>query len=242
MYIPILTYHRLLKDSPTTAADPKRISVSQGQFRSHLSFLWSLGYRSVSLAGYPAQLRAGQAPARKSFAITFDDGYEEVLTLGLPILQEFGFTATIFAVPGQLAGCNAWDDGQAKLLGAEQYHTLEKAGITIGAHTWSHVHLPKVNAASAREEIVDSKRKLETLLGHPVGLFAYPYGEYTADVETMVREAGFEAGFATDRAPRDHAADLFCLRRVVIFPRTNIWEILWKVQKWYPVYQDWKRR
>src|SRR5882724_5620365 len=144
MYLPILTYHRLLPGPPDNTTDPKRIAVSQNQFRSHLKCLKSLGYRTASLATYAEQLRRGQAPARKTFAITFDDGYEEVLTLAWPVLQEFGFTATVFAVPGQLGGANAWDDGHAKLLSAAQYRTPAEAGITIGAHTSSHVHLPQV--------------------------------------------------------------------------------------------------
>src|SRR5882724_10805773 len=164
MYLPILTYHRLLPGPPDNTTDPKRIAVSQNQFRSHLKCLKSLGYRTASLANYAEQLHRGQAPARKSFAITFDDGYEEVLTLGLPILQEFGFTATVFAVPGQLGGSNAWDDGGARLLSADQIKRLAQAGITIGAHTCQHVHLTRVDSETARREIQDSKQKLESIL------------------------------------------------------------------------------
>jgi peptidoglycan/xylan/chitin deacetylase (PgdA/CDA1 family) len=242
MYIPILTYHRLLPGSPDHTTDPKRIAVSQNQFRSHLKCLKSLGYRTASLADYAEQLRRGRTSARKSFAITFDDGYEEVLTLALPVLQEFGFTATVFAVPGQLGGVNAWDDGHAKLLSAAQVRTLAEAGIMIGAHTSSHVHLPQVGPALARREITDSKKRLEEMLGRPVTTFAYPYGESNPLVETFVQEAGFEAAYATDRAPRDQTENLFCIRRVVVFPRTNVWGIWWKVQPWYPAYQDWNRR
>src|SRR5579872_3062415 len=113
MYLPILTYHRLLPQSPSQAVDPKRISVSAGQFRAHLRWLKRFGYQTVSLADYPDRLRNHRPLASKSFALTFDDGYEEVLTLGLPILQEMGFTATVFAVPGEFGGVNRWDDGKA---------------------------------------------------------------------------------------------------------------------------------
>ena len=30
-------------------------------------------------------------------------------------------------------------------------------------------------------------------------------------------------------------------RHEFVFPRTSVWELLWKVQPWYPAYQDWKR-
>ncbi len=240
--LPILTYHRLLSEDPTPRVDPKRIAVSQNQFRRHLSWLSTLGYRAVSLGTYIHELQQhGRRIGHKTFAITFDDGYEEVLTLGLPILQEFGFTATVFAVPGQLGGANVWDDGQAKLLTADNLRQLDKAGITIGAHTCQHVHLTQVDAATARREIQESKTLLENTLGHAVTLFAYPYGESNNAVEAMVKEAGFAAAFATDRAPLLHADNLYRVRRSVVFPKNSAFQILIKAQTWYPAYQEWKR-
>ena len=191
---------------------------------------------------YVQRLRQGGKVPSRSFAITFDDGYEEVLTLGLPVLAELGYTATVFAVPGELGGRNTWDDGGAKLLTASELRKLDQAGITIGAHTCRHVHLTRVSPAEATREVAQSKEILEHTLGKGVTLFAYPYGETNDSVDHYVREAGFEAAFSTDDAPRDHAVNLFRLRRTVVFPRNNAWEILWKVQPWYPAYQDWKRR
>ena len=238
-YLPILTYHRLLDRPPTKEADPNRVAVSQDQFRAHLSWFKRLGYKTISLAGYVRALRAGEgAPARR-LAITFDDGCRDVLTLGLPVLKEFGFTATVFAVASE--DHNAWDDASVPLMTTQELREWKAAGMDVGAHTCHHVHLPRVPADTARKEIQDSKAGLESLLGQAVPLFAYPYGESTPAIEAFAREAGFEAAFATDRAPRDHSQNLYRLRRVVVFPRTTAWEILMKIQRWYPAYQDLKR-
>lgn len=241
-YLPILTYHRIIKEEPTKAVDPKRIAVSAAQFRSHMTFLKRLGYHSVSLNTYGRQLRENPRIPARSFAITFDDAYQEMVTLALPVLRDTGFAATVFAVSGQLGGTNAWDDGQAALLTADGLRAWRQAKMDVGAHTCSHVHLPQVDAAAARHEIVDSKKQLEEVLGETVSTFAYPYGETNEVVSGLVRDAGFDAAFVTDRGRRNHAENLYHLRRVVIFPRTNLWELLWKVQRWYPAYQDWKRR
>jgi peptidoglycan/xylan/chitin deacetylase (PgdA/CDA1 family) len=240
-YLPILTYHRLLAGDPTRSADPKRIAVSAAQFESHLKWLRRLGYQSVSLQDYVADLRAGKPPARKTIGLTFDDGYEDVFTLGLPLLKKYGFTALTFSVPGEMGGCNRWDDSRSPLMSREQFRAWHSAGMEVGAHTSSHVHLPAVDPARARQEIVESKRTLEDVLQRSVPLFAYPYGEYSATVKTLVQEAGFAAAFATDRAPQNHEADFFALRRAVVFPKSNAWNILWKAQRWYPAYQDSRR-
>jgi peptidoglycan/xylan/chitin deacetylase (PgdA/CDA1 family) len=240
--LPILTYHRLLDEEPTRQADPRRIAVSARQFRAQLAWLKRLGYRTLRLDDYAEMLRAGQEPPARSFAISFDDGYEEVLRLGLPILQAFGYTATVFAVAGELGGVNRWDGGTAALLSADQYRTLERAGIAIGGHTLTHVHLPEASLERVRQELVESKGLLEEVLGKPVTTFAYPYGESTEAVEREVEAAGYRAAYATDRAPADHRANRYRLRRAVVFPRNSVWEILWKAQPWYSRYQDWKRR
>jgi peptidoglycan/xylan/chitin deacetylase (PgdA/CDA1 family) len=241
-FLPILTYHRLLPGEPTKDVDPKRIAVSLAQFRRHLVWLKRLGFQSVRLDQYARDLRSGKAPKARSFAISFDDGYEEVFTLGLSALKEFGFTATIFAVPGHLGGTNQWDDGRARLMSAEQYRQWDAAGNTVGAHTSTHVHLPAVPIAAAESEIAGSKRLLEDVLQKPVTIFAYPYGERNAEIVRLVDAAGFEAAYATDRASPTHDGHPLELRRAVVFPRNNAWEILLKSQRWYPAYQDWKRR
>jgi peptidoglycan/xylan/chitin deacetylase (PgdA/CDA1 family) len=238
-YLPILTYHRLLPRAPTRDADPQRIAVSQSQFRGHLRWLKSLGYETLPLAGYVRALRAGEKVPARRLAITFDDGYRDVLTLGLPVLKEFGFTATIFAVSAEER--NAWDHGNAPLMNAQELRDWQAAGMEVGAHTSHHVHLPQVSPDIARKEIQDSKARLEDLLGKAVSTLAYPYGESTPAVEALAENAGFAAAFATDRAPRDHSENLYRLRRAVVFPRNNVWEIFLKAQRWYPAYQDWKR-
>jgi peptidoglycan/xylan/chitin deacetylase (PgdA/CDA1 family) len=240
-YLPILTYHRVLPGYADHRSDPNRISLSQERFRTHLAWLDRLGYRTIGLDEYSRLLRQGGTIPSRSVAITFDDGYEDVLTYALPVLRDFHFTATVFAVTGQLGGFNTWDDGGARLLTAHGLRALTHAGITIGAHSSHHVHLTRVDVAVAQREIEESKQHLEQVLGRPVSLFAYPYGESNEQVERFVEQAGFTAAFATDRAPRDHAQNRFRLRRVVIFPQTNLWQLLWKVQRWYPLYQDWQK-
>ncbi len=239
--LPILTYHRLLSGEATREADPKRIAVSAAQFRSHLAWLKRLGYSSFPLQDYPRYLREGRPLPSRSVGITFDDGYVDVLTLGLPVLQEFGMTATIFAVSAELDGVNRWDDGAARLMSIPQYQQWAKAGMGIGAHTRHHVHLPRVSADVARDELAGCKKDLESALGHPITLLAYPYGETDDAVDLLAQEAGYEAAFATDQAPIDHAGHLYRLRRAVVFPKNSTLEIILKSQTWYTRYQQWKR-
>src|SRR5882757_601885 len=96
-YLPILTYHRVINEEPTKAVDPQRIAVSAAQLRSHLQWLKQLGYCSLSMNRYAAMLNAGEPVPSGVVGITFDDAYEEMITLALPILKEQGFIATVFS-------------------------------------------------------------------------------------------------------------------------------------------------
>jgi peptidoglycan/xylan/chitin deacetylase (PgdA/CDA1 family) len=76
-------------------------------------------------------------------------------------------------------------------------------GMSIGAHTLSHLWLPMLSPAQRRREIAGNKDDLERLLSLPVTSLAYPYGGFDEDTVTVARECGFrEAVSAQDRAAR----------------------------------------
>lgn len=71
-----------------------------------------------------------------------------------------------------------------------------------------------MSQAQLRAEIVDSKKKLESLLGTPVLTFAYPFGDVTSAAVDYVQFAGYIAamdakGFTADQGKRS----LFALQR-----------------------------
>lgn len=102
------------------------------------------------------------------------------------------------------------DHAHDLMLTAEMVANLDRHGVEIGAHTVTHPILTSLDDASARDEIRTGKEQLESMLGKPVRLFAYPNGKVGKDFDArhvaMVREAGFEAAFTTSvgAITRDH--------------------------------------
>jgi len=71
---------------------------------------------------------------------------------------------------------------------------------TIGAHGVTHTPLALLSAAEQQQELADSRRELETLLGREVRLFAYPFGgrgQFDATTHRLCREAGFRLAATT---------------------------------------------
>jgi peptidoglycan/xylan/chitin deacetylase (PgdA/CDA1 family) len=73
----------------------------------------------------------------------------------------------------------------------ELIQIAEDGLIELGAHTRHHPTLPELPLERQREEIISSKRDLETLLNRQVDGFAYPNGMATLDTKRIVGEAGF---------------------------------------------------
>ena len=95
--VPILCYHSFVDGGipPWVARGGLHLPVDR--FRRQMRFL-SRHYRVVSLDEFVESSISGrgrQLPPR-SMAITFDDGYANNLNVAAPVLEEFGFPATIF--------------------------------------------------------------------------------------------------------------------------------------------------
>lgn len=80
------------------------------------------------------------------------------------------------------------------LLTAEQLVRLAASPwIEIGAHTLNHPVLANLSESEQKQEIIQSKNTLEEILGRPVRIFAYPYGNksaFNAVSQGIVHETG----------------------------------------------------
>lgn len=95
-YLSILMYHGVISE-PLPLPDWCFIGVDT--FRRQMRTLAGSGLEVLPIAEAVDRLRAGGL-ARPAVAITFDDGYRNNVTTALPVLQEFGFPATIFLTTG----------------------------------------------------------------------------------------------------------------------------------------------
>ncbi len=190
---PILTYHKL---GPAPArVRLKGLYVSTRLFSRQLAELRAAGYRSGSLAGAAGPRR------EKELVLTFDDGYVNVLRLGVGPLRENGFQAVQFLVADLLGRHNEWDvpmgEAPEPMMDAAQVRDWLAAGHDIGSHTLTHPFLSRLPASQAREEIVSSRKKLEDIFGRRIEHFCYPYGDWNAPVRDLVKEAGYATACTT---------------------------------------------
>jgi peptidoglycan/xylan/chitin deacetylase (PgdA/CDA1 family) len=134
-------------------------------------------------------------------AITFDDGYEDIVDNALAELSKRGMPSTVFIIT-ELLGCKRnWehrggeDTSEVRLMSPEQLRNLPSDLVRIGSHTMTHAFLPRLEVGKMQEELSGSRAKLEKLLNREVKTFALPYGAYNDTVLRICREAGYERVF-----------------------------------------------
>ncbi|MDH7788696.1 peptidoglycan/xylan/chitin deacetylase (PgdA/CDA1 family) [Ochrobactrum sp. 19YEA23] len=223
MRIPILLYHQIAplpqKDMPFHG-----LLVHPARFRSQMKWLKRAGYRGLSLRDALPYIK-GEKTGNVA-AITFDDGFLNVLENAAPVLADYGFTATNYFVANQVGGSNVWDQmlgvPKTPLMSVTQLREWAALGHEVGAHTLDHVHLTATPDDEAKRQIAQSKMVLEDVLGGEVSGFCFPYGENNAIHREMVKEAGFKTATTTVRRRTDPADDLFELPRISI-RRRDIW-------------------
>jgi peptidoglycan/xylan/chitin deacetylase (PgdA/CDA1 family) len=108
---------------------------------------------------------------------------------------------------------------QKDMLTWDMLREMSKGGVSIGAHTVTHRILTRISPSEAEWEITESRHRIEQRLGEPVRHFAYPNGTYSdwnAEIQKMVKQAGFETACTTVRGTNSAGRDLYALRRLEI--------------------------
>lgn len=215
-HVPVLMYHNV--GSPPANAVLRSMYVRPRAFARQMALLRRLGYRGVSMGEAMPVLRGERS--ERIVAITFDDGYVDVLENALPVLQRLGFGATCYFVSGALGSANEWDEGviaeRKPLMDAAQLRRWADAGMEVGAHSRHHPHLPQCDDARLRDETGTCRRELEQLCGRPVDQFCYPFGDFDGRTVDAVRAAGYVAATTTRRGRARVGDDLLRIRRVLV--------------------------
>lgn len=216
--IPILLYHSLKAE----ATEPyRRFSMDPGQFAEQMEHIAGGGYTSFTVAQLLAALAdpAGALPERP-IVITFDDGFEEMHSVALPVLTRLGLQSTAYIVTAHLGGTSRWlaplGEGERPMLSPSQVRDLDEAGIEIGAHGHRHHALDEMPFSLAASEIDTCRVRLEEIVNHAVVTFAYPYGYHTRRIKRYLEASGFESACGVKQALSHPGDDRFALARAIV--------------------------
>jgi len=121
----------------------------------------------------------------KTVALTFDDSVRSHLTVAAPLLKKHGFGGTFFVT-------HAWMDDTNNYLSWEEIAELDKMGLEVGNHSWSHIAFatPK-DAELLSNELVKVEFELEKVgVPKPVS-FSWPGNQFGPEAVEVLKNAGY---------------------------------------------------
>ena len=191
---PVLCYHRI--------GGPLELGVTRvgrSVFPRQMTALARAGWRTLSLDEF-ADVRTTH-DARRTFLLTFDDGYASLAEHAYPILADLGFTATTFLITDYVGKTNDWDVrytwNRLEHLTWQQIEHWRSRGFDFASHGATHRRLTWLADEEVATELGRSREQLVERLGLEAGTaIAYPFGAVDERVVECARAAGYELGFA----------------------------------------------
>jgi len=206
--IPILMYHSIARDVDDNVHPYYRTVTTPETFEMQMEFLSQSGYevltlsKAVGLLQYEFNCAIRKSPdhLRRQVVITFDDGFQDFYSTAFPILERFGFKATVFLTSGLI--------GRTFLTGREclravEIRELAEKGTEFGSHTINHPQLKGLPMDEIIHELAGSKASIEDIIGSKVSLFSYPYGfpeedgEFIRKLGSLLIKESYSAGVTT---------------------------------------------
>jgi peptidoglycan/xylan/chitin deacetylase (PgdA/CDA1 family) len=202
--VPVLNYH-MVNDQTDN-----RLAVGTQEFAAQMDYLAKQGYTSITPDELLKYLQKGAPLPERAVLITFDDGYRDNYTNAFPIMQKYGFTATIFLITDYI-------DRDDWYMNWAEVQEMQQSGFVFGSHTLSHTPLTAVSVDEAEKQLRVSREVLEWRLAAPVTYIAYPTGAYNDAIKGMTERAGYHAAFTVDFGRVSQRDDAFALKRIPMF-------------------------
>lgn len=185
--IPIIMYHHIRSFDDPDDTIGTNLSVSEDDFKKQIDYLNQNGYTTITfenMAKFPNEVLP-----EKPVILTFDDGYDDNY-LAFEMLRENQFLGVFYIISNYL--------GRAGHLTPDQVVEISDTGMEIGSHTVNHLNLTNLSDQQLKSELLDSKVKLEKLIGKEVISLCYPSGKYSSVTTEAAKNIGYKTATTTN--------------------------------------------
>jgi peptidoglycan/xylan/chitin deacetylase (PgdA/CDA1 family) len=206
--LPILMYH-YVEPLPAGADELRQgLTVRPEDFAAQMAYLHAQGYVTLSLYDLIEALALGRELPEPAVVLTFDDGYRGLYEYALPVMQQYGFTGTVFVITQLM------DEGFPQYLTWEQAKALYALGWKIEPHTKTHHNLKGRGRDFQLYQMLGSMLTVQAQLGTMPRFFAYPSGQYDDLSVQLAGELHLWGAVTTDYGRWHTHSQRYTLRRV----------------------------
>lgn len=186
--VPIFVYHSVRAHIKGESKLQDAYDVTPELLEEELKYLRDGDYTTITFADVKANFDHGTPLPPKPVILSFDDGWRNEYEYAFPLLKKYNMRGTFFIFTNPIGRKDHW-------VTWEEIKEMEAAGMEIGGHTRTHPELTKIMTDKELDkEIAGGKKIIEDHLGHPVEVFAYPFGLEDERVVAAVARAGYSLG------------------------------------------------
>jgi len=193
--IPLVEYH------DTEYKGGATIQMKTEWFLEQMQWLSDNGFKSLTGEELIHFVHGESQPPQNSFALRFDlglPGHTNFLDVIVPALEKYSFHAFFFVLTKMIK-----DESKENYIWWGQLREWEQTGLVeVGSHGVNHPDYRKITAAAIRSDAKQSKRIIETKLGHPISFLAYPYDSVPDRPGSLLKPLGYVLAFAGYRPER----------------------------------------
>ena len=222
LQIPIFVYHDLVEDESEIEFDYMQTTVKT--FEKQMTQLMKLGYKPITYQDL-VEYKDGNKPiSKRSFIVTFDDGYIGVYDYAYKIAQKYNIPITSFEI--------------SEKVGSDGYYTWEQAKemkesglVSIYLHGYKHTNY---NERPTQELLTETNMAYEDLQKgledeNVLKVFTYPCGLCTEEQRKVLFENGYIQNLTDNKINTSNKLDLSGLHRS--YPLSDsTFKILLKIQ------------
>ena len=204
--LPILMYHQITREKNRV----NKFTVTETELEEDLKYIVGRGYTTVTVEDLIDFRKSGKKLPAKPLMISFDDGYETVYDILLPLLKKYELKAVAAVIGSAVDKFSQVEDHHIRYshLNWEKVELLVKSGyVEIQNHTYDmHKNTgcrkgvrreKNENCEHYREalktDLMRFQDEMEEHTGYRPKAVVYPFGEYSKETPVILKELGFEA-------------------------------------------------
>ena len=196
-----LMYHRFEENKyPST-------NIRIRDFKEHLKIIEDNNIKFINPKNFENELINNKL--QRKILLTIDDGFLSFYKNAWPILKDKKIPFILFVSTREVGAYNYMSWAQIKEISKEDF-------VEIGNHSHTHEYLADENNETIKKDIEKSISIFKENLGKNSIFFSYPFGEYSNDFKSIIKNFNFKYAFGQHSGVIDETKDFYELPRYPI--------------------------
>jgi peptidoglycan/xylan/chitin deacetylase (PgdA/CDA1 family) len=190
-------------------------SISNHDLEKHFDYLKKHNYYTATLDEIIAKLKKNEPIPSNWVHFCIDDSYKSFYANGLPLFKKHKIPFTLYVY------VEATERHYKDFMSWEQIKETMKYG-TIGLHSFGHKHMTHMTPEEMRIDTEKSLALIKKRLGIKPTSYAYPYGEYDATLQKVIKSFNFDLIMNQNQGGFSHKSPLDDLDRIALTGKVSI--------------------